>query len=223
MRLERTPTLLTLCAVVAGCVFFWVCPLMMWHSIIDGLLIFLGLIVASLIQVIPVTANFLQAERLSTERIRSLRVELDRQQSYWLGLLILSIIAVISLVLVKVMTDPVSTFLTGTHAKELIARSISGILGFSITFILFKFFGIIPGIKSLQNLRFDLALEEATDREQREAFERLKMNPEGTPPLPLPQGFGGFIDPIESQIRGAETSSMKPDLEEKKIRVRRKK
>lgn len=61
--------LLPLLAAFAG--WQWV-PLVLWIDMNQGLLAFLGLIAAALVQVIPVTANFLQSDELTPEEARRL-------------------------------------------------------------------------------------------------------------------------------------------------------
>lgn len=198
MRIGIIEILQTICAILVGVAFYCYCPLNYWGSIIDGLLVFLGLVVASLVQVISITASFLQAETLSSKRIEELQGALDRQQNYWLGLLSLSIISAILLVVAKFRLPYLAQNLSPTQINQVISRVVSAMLGFLNAFIAIKFFGVVSGIKSLQTVRFKLALEQAKERESR-AVINLVHSLEEPRPLNLPAGFGEAHNINESE------------------------
>lgn len=62
-------------------------PLAFWYDMKEGLIAFLGFLAASLVQVMPLTANFLQSDRLSPYEAERLTASLTKQQHYWIGLL----------------------------------------------------------------------------------------------------------------------------------------
>ena len=72
---------LLLTIVAAVCAYLWM-PLASFIGIKDGLIAYLGFLSAAVIQVIPVTANFLQGDDLKPEETRRLNRQLERQQIY---------------------------------------------------------------------------------------------------------------------------------------------
>lgn len=129
-------------------------PVSQWKSGIDALLVFLGLIIAALIQMIPLTANFLQSEDLTPEEIRDLSLKLEKQQDLWLGILTSAVIAAILLVAIKygVSFKPAEDSWKFV-ALDMLKRLVSATIGFALSITLLRFMDIISGVKSLQETK----------------------------------------------------------------------
>ena len=169
----------------------WV-PLGLWIDMNQGLLAFLGLIAAALIQVIPVTANFLQSDELTPDEAARLSRGLRRQQHYWLGLLASVIVAFVLVVIASVLKD--RTTLTFHSGKKVdIAPFASLLLSASVTFVVVKFAGLFGGILSLHRLREELVLNAA----KRRAAEKVEAAQKSLPfPTKItPDDYGTIIHP----------------------------
>lgn len=78
--------------VIAGIAAAYYTPLSLWFDMKEGLIAFLGFIAASLMQVMPITANFVQADKLTPTEAKKIVDSLTRQQHYWIGLLTLQLL-----------------------------------------------------------------------------------------------------------------------------------
>lgn len=156
--------------VIALC---WI-PYTIWNDMTEGLLVFLGLLVAALVQVIPVTANFLQSDSLTIDEAKQLTWALERQQQYWLGLLWVSIVTSIALIIGKALPETAVSFsfsVSGITFEPSLQAFYSGLVGGLIGLVIVKAFGIFPGVLSLQKLRGDLVIN-AAKRRQAETVHR---------------------------------------------------
>ena len=178
--------LLPLLAAFAG--WQWV-PLVLWIDMNQGLLAFLGL--AALVQVIPVTANFLQSDELTPEEARRLSQGLRKQQHYWLGLLASVIAAFVLIVIASVLKD--RTTFSIFNQKIDIAPAASLLVSSAITFVVVKLLGLFSGILSLQRLREDLVINSA----KRRAAEKIEAAQKSAPLSAriTPDDYGSIIQP----------------------------
>lgn len=179
-------------AVIALC---WI-PYKVWSDMTEGLLVFLGLLVAALVQVIPVTANFLQSDSLTVDEAKQLTAALERQQKFWLGLLWVSVVTSIALIAGKALPETVLSFrfsVMGITFEPSMQAFYSGLVGGLIGLVVVKAFGIFPGVLSLQKLRGDLVINAAKRRQaeivQREAEARKQV------PSVVPEDYGRIISP----------------------------
>lgn len=173
-------------------------PLQVWIDMNQGLIAFLGFLCAALIQVIPVTANFLQSDRLTPDEATKLSNSLAKQQRYWLGLLGVSIGALIIIVVVSAMKDR-TLFETPAVGSLLLAHQInvapllSGLVAASVSFVLIKMIAIFPGVMSLHTLRSDLVIANA---KRQAAHDAEVAQQTANLPMPLvPDNYGAFIEP----------------------------
>jgi hypothetical protein len=154
-------------------------PIGVWIDMNQGLLAFLGLLAAALIQVIPVTANFLQSDRLTpTEAVRLSR-QLSKQQRYWVGLLI-SAIAVFALIVVVSVLKDRTLWSMGPLGNRDVGPVFSGLVAFGVSFVLLKMTAIVGGVMSLQVLRNELVLN-AANRAAAEEAERVSERQRSIP------------------------------------------
>lgn len=139
---------------------FCLVPIGVWIDMNQGLLAFLGLLAAALVQVIPVTANFLQSDRLTPVEAEKLSKQLLKQQRYWVGLLISVVATFVIVVLVSVLKDrtvvPISLFVNLD-----LGPVFSGLVALTLSFVLIKMTAIVGGVMSLQHLRNELVLNAA--------------------------------------------------------------
>ncbi|MGI4717461.1 MAG: hypothetical protein ACRYGO_01450 [Janthinobacterium lividum] len=183
--------------ILAVAAFFQV-PIKVWIDMNQGLLAFLGLLAAALVQVIPVTANFLQSDRLTpTEAVR-LSKQLLKQQRYWVGLLVSTVIAFALIVIVSILENrTVWTF--GRLGEHDVGSVFSAIVTFAMSFVLIKTTAIVGGVMSLQTLRNELVLDAARRaaaeeiRQARLAHE-ARESQQGIPPI-VPADYGSITRP----------------------------
>lgn len=134
-----------------------------WLSINDGLLAFFGLLAAALFQVIPITANFLQADDLTPEEARRLCSALERQQKFWIGMLASTVLAFTVVVLASLAKNRllVDVYKIGEIDLSPVA---SFLIGGSLCFLLLRMVSVLNGVLSLQRLRSALVLSAAKRR-----------------------------------------------------------
>lgn len=130
---------------------FWM-PLDKWNSLSQGLLFFLGLLVAAIVQIIPVTANFAQPEHLTVEETRRLNAALEKQQKFWLMLLGTSFITSIIIIIGTFIDAKENAY--AIYMSKIVSASISALF----SFVLIRAFEAMRGIYSLQILRSELMM-----------------------------------------------------------------
>lgn len=177
--------------ILAVMAWHWV-PMTIWAEMNQGLLAFLGLLSAALVQVIPVTANFLQSDRLTPEEAGRLSVQLTKQQRYWIGLLASTITTFVVVVIVSVLKDR-TKFPLFSYGEIDIGPACSCLVAFSLSFVLLKMIGIFQGVISLQHLRGELVMNAA----KRNASEQAKQaqNEVALPEQVTAAGYGSIIRP----------------------------
>lgn len=189
--------------VIAGGASFlaaWLVPLEMWGKLSNGLIAFLGLLAASIVQVIPVTANFLQSDRLTEVEATRLCAALKKQQQYWLGLLMATIIALVVVIAVSLAGEKTATNVipwTAPYLPVKYSQLLSGFVGFVLCFVMVKVTGIATGVLSLQRLRESLVLAAAkrataAEVERVQALQRQAMS---TSPSLVPENYGEIVAP----------------------------
>lgn len=170
-------------------------PIALWIDMNQGLLAFLGLIAAALVQVIPVTANFLQSDRLTPEEAVRLSAQLTTQQRFWVGLLIATIATFSVVVIVSILKDRL-IWDWGRFGIFDVGPAFSACVMFSLSFVLIKITALIGGVMSLQTLRNELVLNAArrAAAEQIQQFQQAQRAISNVEHL-LPPGYGSIIRP----------------------------
>jgi hypothetical protein len=171
-------------------------PYAEWLNMTEGLLIFLGLLSAALVQVIPVTANFLQSEDLTVEDATTLTFVLEQQQKYWLGLLMVTVVTCFMLIVGYALPkEPISFSISvgGISFEPSIQAFYSGLVGGLVGLVVMKTFGFFPGVLSLQRLRGSLVIK-AAKRRAAEKIEREERFRSQAHPV-VPDDYGQIIHP----------------------------
>lgn len=174
----------------------WWVPYKVWGDITEGLLVFFGLLVAALVQVIPVTANFLQSDNLTLEEAKQLTAALERQQKYWLGLLWVSVVTCIALIVGKALPEHALSFSFAIREMTFepsLQSFFSGLIAGLVWLAIVKTFGFFPGVLSLQQLRGELVVNAA----KRRLAERVQQETEARKPAPpfVEPDYGKIIHP----------------------------
>ena len=172
-------------------------PLAFWYDIKEGLIAFLGFLAASLVQVMPVTANFLQSDRLTPSEAERLTASLTRQQHYWIGLLSATIAAMVIVIIGAALKDRMAKLAPVFVHSWCWDVSWSGVVCFfivgSVTFVMIKMLGLFEGMLSLHRLRGELVMNSA----KRDAAERIaafQREAQVAPPL-VPPDYGQIVHP----------------------------
>lgn len=172
-------------------------PLSFWSDMKEGLIAFLGFLAASLVQVMPITANFLQSDKLTVIEAERLTKSLTRQQHYWMGLLWVTIGALVVVIVGSALKSVVSDAEPLFMHRWFIDVSWSAVVTFfitgSVSFVLVKMVGLFEGMLSLHHLRADLVVATAK-REAAEKLVRAQSEARLVPP-PLPDDYGACIGP----------------------------
>jgi hypothetical protein len=173
-------------------------PLEVWDGIANGLLAFLGLLVAALVQVISITASFGHPQSLPSPKIKRLIVALELQQRLWLAMLCIAFFSAVLVVFGTAIAKHGQEVIQEHSIRRTLAPWASALIAFSLTFLVIRSVLIIPGILSLQKLKGQLDLETA---KQRERFFRPALSPECNMrniPSVVPENFGKKVYPIDT-------------------------
>jgi hypothetical protein len=139
----------------------------------EGLIAFLGFLAASLVQVVPVTANFLQSDRLSANEAVRLTGSLTRQQHYWMGLLFACIASMVIVIGAVALDGPVQNFPVVLRHDLFFEVSWEAVVTYSevasLSFVLIKTLGLFEGMMSLHRLRAELVVNTAKREEAEKA------------------------------------------------------
>lgn len=172
---------------------FWT-QLSLWVDMKEGLIAFLGFLAASLVQVMPITANFLQSDRLTPHEAERLSKSLTNQQKYWMGLLAATILAMILVIVSVAAKDAAKTVLVDASSFQIdIGRVLTFLVVLTISFVLVKMLGLFEGLMSLHRLRAELVMN-AAKREAAEKIERSQL-PKSEFRAVLPEGYGKIVQP----------------------------
>lgn len=171
--------------------------LSLWYDMKEGLIAFLGFLAASLVQVMPLTANFLQADRLNPAEAVRLTASLTKQQHYWVGLLSATVAAMVIVIVGSAIKDRVGSFaLIFEHAwawNVSWSQVVVWVVASSVGFVLTKMLGLIEGMLSLHRLRGELVINTA----KRNAAEQISaMQRDAVIETPLvPPDYGQIARP----------------------------
>lgn len=172
-------------------------PLALWYDMKEGLIAFLGFLAASLVQVMPLTANFLQSDRLSPTEAERLTASLTKQQHYWIGLLSATIAAMVIVIIGSALKDRVAGLPPIFQHHLLADVSWSALVCFfiasSVSFVLMKMLGLFEGMLSLHRLRTELVINTAK-REAATKAASIQKDAELSTPL-VPADYGRIIRP----------------------------
>lgn len=168
-----------------------------WYDMKEGLIAFLGFLAASLVQVMPLTANFLQSDRLLPKEAERLTASLTKQQHYWIGLLSATIAAMVIVIIGSALKGRIKElsplFVEARFWNVSWASVVCFLTACSVSFVLIKMLGLFQGMLSLHKLRSDLVLSAA----RRLAEEKIvSMNKDIDMKIPnLPDDYGKIVRP----------------------------
>lgn len=172
-------------------------PLALWFDMKEGLIAFLGFLAASLVQVMPLTANFLQSDRLSLSEAERLTTSLTRQQHYWIGLLSATIAAMVIVIVGAALNERIMNFAPIFQHRWFLDISWSEVVCFfiagSVSFVFVKMIGLFEGMLSLHRLRAELVINSAK-RDAAEKAAAIQRDAEVTIPL-VPADYGKVVRP----------------------------
>lgn len=173
-------------------------PLQLWFDMKEGLIAFLGFLAAALVQVMPVTANFLQSDKLTVAEAERLTASLTRQQNYWVGLLTVTLLAMVIVIVGAALNSRAALWDVIFEHRLFVNIGWDALVVFfvasSVSFVMVKMLGLFKGMLSLHRLRVELVLN-AAQRAEAERIGALKKTPiEVTPPL-VPESYGMVIHP----------------------------
>lgn len=185
--------------IFAGCAAAFWTDLSIWVDMKEGLIAFLGFLAASLVQIMPITANFLQSDELLMDDAVRLTDSLKRQQYYWVGLLAFTIFALIVLIFSTVLVKKVEYLDIGLWNGWSLEFSslITLLLVTSLSFVFLKMLGLFKGVLSLHDLRSEIILENARKRTQRELA--LLGDAGQERPIDLPMEYGQIVSPPDQR------------------------
>jgi hypothetical protein len=169
---------------------YWT-PLAFWFDMKEGLIAFLGFLCAALVQVMPITANFLQSDQLNPTEAERLTKSLTKQQHYWIALLSCSIFTMMIIIIssaLKTRLDPLTDEWHGLTYSSIPCFLIAS----ATCFVMMKMLGLFEGMLSLHHLRGELVINAA----KRSATLKMKaVQAAAKSSKPLPKGYGQILPP----------------------------
>jgi hypothetical protein len=166
-----------------------------WYDMKEGLIAFMGFLAASLVQVMPITANFLQADRLTPAEASRLTTSLTKQQHYWIGMLFATIAAMVIVIVCAALNSRLANLPPLFRHAMFLEISWSAVACFvvatSVSFVLMKMLGLFEGMLALHRLRVELVLNNAK-RDAAEKIAALQQEAEINAPL-VPHDYGRIV------------------------------
>lgn len=167
-------------------------PLSLWYDMKEGLIAFLGFLAASLVQVMPLTANFLQSDKLTPVEAERLTASLTKQQRYWMGLLSATIAAMVIVIIGVAIKDRAVVGVLWHWSIDW-SSVVSFFIVTSVSFVLIKMLGLFEGMMSLHHLRGELVLN-AAKRNAAEKIAAFQNESVVTNPI-VPEDYGRITHP----------------------------
>ncbi len=177
---------------------YYCVPISVWDKLSNGLLTFLGILVAALVQVIALTSSFGFSHPLPTQKTKLLIVALEKQQKLWLAMLCVAFLAAFFVVIGSAVASHEGAATQEKLFRELMSPFVSSAIAFLLSFLGIRSILIIPGILSLQRLKGRLELDAAKSRER-------GCRPASTPECHIrftpavPDDFGKKVRTIEGR------------------------
>lgn len=162
----------------------------LWFDMKEGLIAFLGFLAASIIQVMPLTTNFLQSDRLKPAEALRLTISLTKQLRYWIGLLSATIAAMVIVIVSAALKTRIANISPLFWGIELSAI-FSFLVVTSVSFVFMKMLGLFEGLLSLHHLRGELVLN-AAKRDAAEIVAVKVKEAEVNKPL-VPDDYGRIV------------------------------
>lgn len=169
---------------------YWT-PLSFWFDMKEGLIAFFGFLAASLVQLMPITANFIQSDKLNPSEAEKLTRSLTKQQHYWIGLLSLTIIALVSVIVGSALKSPLAKYDDQVWYGLTYSSSVSFAIAFLTFAVLMKILDLFEGILSLHKLRGELVIL-AARRSAQEKADALKASASEVK-ISIPKDYGNII------------------------------
>ncbi len=171
--------------------------LTLWYDMKEGLIAFLGFLAASLVQVMTITANFLQSDRLNPSEAERLTASLTKQQHYWVGLLSATITTMVVVIVGAALKERVINLAPLFQYRLFLEISWPALVCFfmasSVSFVLMKVLGLFEGILSLHRLRGELVIN-CAKRDAVEIISVIQKDARITAQL-VPGDYGQVIHP----------------------------
>jgi hypothetical protein len=169
---------------------FWT-PLAFWFDMKEGLIAFLGFLCAAVVQVMPITANFLQSDQLNPTEAERLTRSLTKQQHYWVALLSCAIFAMLVIIISSALKARLESLTDQWYG--LTYASIACFLIASTTcFVMVKMLGLFEGMLSLHHLRGELVIN-AAKRAAAVKVKAVQVDLRST--KSLPKDYGRVLPP----------------------------
>jgi len=172
-----------LAGVAAG---FWL-PHARWDDIDEGLLAFLGLIAAGLLQMIPATISFVQPEHVTPIQARAFSRDLEKLQRYWLGMLVFVLLTAVILIISRLFVGHSSVDMPYFEKVDF-SQVLSGLGGFCFVLVIERALHIVPIVNTLQKRRTAIVIEAASRRTKAELEAQQAPLPNVTP-----EGYGEIV------------------------------
>ncbi len=184
-------------ALVAPIAARWV-PVDVWRGMSDGILIVVGFYSAALIQVMFLTATFATPDGIELGECEDLTAALEFQLKRWIVFFVVSIMASIVMVTLKVLPTvglpgaPTSSGIVITIPVLGQLDAVSGLAAFSVTLVFSHAVVFLRALLDLQRTRSRIVrrIVETREAEQRKGLAERRS----ARPLEVPEDYGRIIE-----------------------------
>lgn len=127
---------------------------------------FLSIVMAAVLPTMLLSATILKGEKLTVAEIAIFRVALDQQMSFWIGMLVWTLVSILALIFGKASAWQIPPFtLPRTERVIDISGLFVAVVVFSLAVVAFRFPAFVRGIRSLMRLHLDELERSAKERE----------------------------------------------------------
>lgn len=165
-------------------------------DITGDLITFFSIQSAVILPAMIFTAGILKPDGLELEDARRYQKALKRQMIFWVALLGLDFVAVVSIIAGKALNWTLALPLSAPHRPLDFGWVLPLILYFTGSLAIFRMIPFVRGVLSLLDLNGEMTEKAITRRNQVEVAEK-KSNADFTP-LALPDGYGEIIPPSKT-------------------------
>jgi hypothetical protein len=174
-----------LAATLLGAVFgIWVSP-DKWGPVTPELVTFFGIQAAAILPAMIFSAGVLRPQGVNVENIDKFQAAVNFQMAFWIILLSMNFVAVISLILAKALNWNL-VFFPGSKVEFNASWMLSALNAFFSSLVIFNIVPFVRGVFSLNKLNGLLTRQAMIDSNIRKAEETKSKSI----PFQLPEGFG---------------------------------
>lgn len=183
-------------ATVGAALSYWLAPADIIATVSGELVNFFGFVIAAVLPAMALTATSLRGSGMSVRRLVVLRSALERQMTFWTGLVIVSFIAVAFIVALKPIVacapnapcKAVVAFEYGGYALD--TRVANAVMAYVFALVFMQLNNVLRGLRALLAVNAEAAIGEAQQRFD----DRMASTEAAVGQIRNPQGYGAVVE-----------------------------